>query len=253
MFDENFRKDPNIIQLAPKVLLYKNFINGDLLNKINDLLKKHHHEHSLDHEINWYSDRVTKIFFETLEIWEKASDFIYPELVMHPQGYFLISQVGDSGMFVHCDAPGEPHENCGSNCSVCDINKSELISGDFWDTCCRLHYGIIIYFGDFEGGEIFYPNISKDGKYVEDPELFLYEKLTVKVSPGDMVIHGAHKDYAHGTMPVTRGVRYAFSNFALPRYANPGTFYNYKSKEYLEQIEEVKKSKDLSEWVKPIK
>ena len=104
MFDENFRKDPNLIHLAPKVMLYKNFINSDLLNKINNLVKEYEHQPVNTHVINWYEGRITPLFFELLEVWEKASEFIHPELVMHPQGYFLITRVGDSGMFSHADA-----------------------------------------------------------------------------------------------------------------------------------------------------
>lgn len=251
MFNEQFRKNPNIIQLAPKLFIYKNFINGDLLEKINNICKGHIKDVPISHNIDWYQNRTTSLVFDLLEVWEQASELIYPDLVMHPQASMLISRPGDGGMFTHADAPGQPHEDCGPVCGTCEIASAKLISEDRWNTCCRLHYGLVIYFGDWSGGEIFYDHINKDGEYVsEEIVLSEDEKLTIKPENGDLVIHGAHGDYAHGTKEVTDGVRFAFSNFVLPAHTNPGTFYNYKTKEYLDQIEEVKKKKDIKLWLK---
>lgn len=256
MFNESFRKNPNIEQVAPKVFIYKNFITGDLLEKINKILIDNETESpKIDHNIDWYSSRATRSVPELHEVWEKASDLIYPELSMHPQLSVLRTKVGDEGMFAHSDAPGSPHENCGPICGTCEIASQVLIAPDMWNTCCRLHYGLIVYFGDFEGGEIYYPNINKNGEYVGNAEPFNNgEELLVKPGNGDLVIHGAHGDYYHGTKPITKGIRFAFSNFVLPSHTNPGTFYNYKTKEYFNQIDFIKQdpSNRWNDWVKTV-
>lgn len=248
MFQESFRKDPNITQLAPKLFIYKNFITGDLLKKINTVLENHIDSPTIDHNVDWYNSRITRIVPEIHEVWEKASELIYPELCMHPQLTLLRAKVGESGMYHHADAPGKPHEDCGPICGTCDIASKNLISPDFWNTCCRLHYGLIVYFGDFEGGEVYYPNINLKGEFVGDFIPFSKnEEFKVKPENGDLIIHGAHSDYCHGTKPITKGIRFAYSNFVLPSYANPGTFYSYKTKEYIEQIKLIKKQINLEE------
>lgn len=250
MFNESFRKNPNIKEIAPKIFIYKNFIDGELLNKINALSEKFINSPKVNHNIDWYHSRTTPVVYDLLEVWEKASELIYPELVMHPQASMLISRTGDDGMFIHSDAPGEPHEDCGSICGTCDISGANLVSEDVWNTCCRLHYGLVVYFGNWEGGEIFYPHVNKNGEWIGNNQPYdNNEELKIKPENGDLVIHGSHNDYAHGTLPVTKGTRFAFSNFVLPAHTNPGTFYNYKTKEYFEQIEKTKEKKDLSYWM----
>lgn len=251
MFEESFRKNPNIEQIAPKLFVYRNFINGDLLKKINSILEKQVDTPLVDHNVDWYNDRFTRLVPEMHEVWELASELIYPELVMHPQLVLLRAQVGDPGMFYHADAPGKPHEDCGPICGTCDIAKRCLISPDRWDTCCRLHYGLIVYFGDFEGGEVYYPKFNSKAENIGDISPFINNnELRVKPNNGDLIIHGSHGDYTHGTKEITSGVRFAYSNFVLPAHTNPGTFYNYKTPEYQNQINYIKEDPDnrWSSW-----
>jgi len=247
MYDESFRKNPNIEQLAPKLFIYRNFIKGDLLNKINSILKPHINSPKISHNVDWYENRMTTFIPEIHEVWELASELIYPELSMHPQLCLIRAKVGDSGMYHHADAPGKPHEDCGPICGTCDIASSVLISPDRWQTCCRLHYGLIVYFGDFEGGEVYYPNFNKNAEFIGNfSSLEKGEELRVKPGNGDLIIHGAHSDYCHGTKEITSGMRFSFSNFVIPSHTNPGTFYNYKTKEYYDQIKHIKESpKDI--------
>jgi hypothetical protein len=249
-----FTDNPNIEQIAPKIWIYKNFISGDLLEKIESTVKNSAGgAKSIDHNLEWYNSRSTDTIYELLEVWEMASELIYPELVMHPQSYLLVSRPDQEGMFIHSDAPGEPHENCGPVCGVCDIESAKLISEDRWNTCCRLHYGLVIYFGEFEGGEIFYPHVNNNGEWVgASKPIDEGNELRIKPGRGDLVIHGAHNDYAHGVDAVSSGVRFAFSNFVLPASSNPGTFYGYKTDEYNAQIKRAKETKSLKEWMTPI-
>lgn len=258
MYQESFRKNPNIEQIAPKLFIYRKFINGDLLKKINSTLKKHMNGPIVDHNVDWYNSRFTTIVPQMHEVWEKASELIYPELSMHPQLCLLRAKVGEPGMFFHSDAPGAPHEDCGPSCATCDITSRLLISSDVWNTCCRLHYGLIVYFGDFKGGEVYYPNFNRNAEWVGDFKPYHNkEELLVKPENGDLIIHGSHNDYCHGVKEITSGIRFAFSNFVIPSHTNPGTFFNYKSKEYNDQINKIKSNHSepleaWSTWCRPV-
>ena len=140
-----------------------------------------------------------------------------PEFVVHPLLSMLEFGVGTK-MEPHCDSPGEGHVD-------------DLTVPDVWSTCCLLSWGVCGYFGDFEGGEIYYPN----------------QNIEIAVRPGDLVIHGALADCLHGVKEVTKGTRYVYSNFSLRPEKNPGTFPNYKTPEYYEAI------KDLGKWNVPLK
>ena len=53
-----------------------------------------------------------------------------------------------------------------------------------------------LYFNNFEGGELYYPN----------------QNIIYKPKAGELVIHGSHDECAHGVKPVKSEVRYSYSN-----------------------------------------
>lgn len=220
------------------VFVFKNFFSEDQCKLVEDFLSdkydKGAHEDTL---MSWYAKRVTPPIPGIIDIWEALSELIYPEFVIHPAITALaISAPDDEGMFAHSDSPGK---------NMCNM----LTQVDIWKTCCELDYGLIAYFGNFEGGEIYYTNINPDGTKRETEG---GEVLTYKPERGDVVIHGAFNPHTHGVRPVTSGVRYAFSNFVLKPEANPGTFYNYKTPEYYAQIGDKSKER-IKDWSTPLK
>jgi hypothetical protein len=61
-----------------------------------------------------------------------------------------------------------------------------------------IEYGVIIYLNDdFEGGELFYPNLN-----------YLYQPKA-----GDIIIHPATEEYTHEVYPVISGDRYTLTTF----------------------------------------
>lgn len=208
-----FQDDPNIIELDEKIFWYKNFISKDQVDLINSktpgmFLGNH-----------WFSEiefKVTECIPELVDVWEKISELLYPEYVIHPMAGMLYFGPGTQ-MQPHCDSPGE------------DMSE-ELTVPDLWSTCCLLSWGVCVYFGEFTGGEIYYPN----------------QNIEIPVQPGDLVIHGAHKSHEHGVRPIKTGVRYSFSNFSLKTEKNPGSFYNYGTEEHKER------QKDINKWLQPL-
>lgn len=224
------------------VFIFKGFYTDEECKIVEEALKDYKFDEDyMQTLISWYAKRVSPPIEGLHDLWEKASELLYPEYVIHPQNNVLIINADmNEGMFTHSDSPGK------GECS-------RLSQVDVWKTCCELDYGLVAYFGDFDGGEIFYVNIDKDGN--RNPGVLPENVLQIKPERGDLVIHGAFDPHAHGVRPVTRGTRYAFSNFVLKAEDNPGTFYNYKTPEYYEQI----KSKELGfkdfvyTWMKPLK
>lgn len=227
------REDCTVVSFFPDdygtpsgVFLFKGFYTDEECKIIEDALKDYKYDQKYkDTLISWYADKLSPPIEGIHKIWVKASEMLYPEYVMHPQSTCLIiNENMKQGMFTHSDSPGK------GECH-------RLSQVDVWKTCCELDFGLVAYFGDFEGGEIFYPNIKKDGtKKGENEEA---EILEIKPERGDLVVHGAFDPHAHGVKIVTKGTRYAYANFILKAEDNPGTFYNYKSPEYEAQMKDA--------------
>lgn len=219
-----FYDNPKFTKLADKVFVYKNFVSKEQLDQINQIVNDFKKDKFSIHQdwakIEWYKDKTTPLIPQLVDVWNAASELIAPEYIIHPNLSLQVIRPGDGGMFLHQDSPGEGMEE-------------ELTQIDRWNTCCIIHYGLVVYFGEFTGGETYYPRLN----------------LEYAVQPGDLVIHGAHSDCEHGVKEVISGVRYAYSNFMLPIEKNPGTFPNYGTKEDLER----KKQSLIRVWNVPIK
>jgi hypothetical protein len=208
-----FTDNPNLIKLDEKIFWYKNFLSKEEVDRINNIVK----DTSLgDHWFEEIEFKVTPTIPELMDTWNKVSEFLQPTHVIHPLLSMIYFGEGKQ-MLPHCDSPGEDH-------------AEELTVPDVWSTCCLLDYGVITYFGEFTGGELYYPN----------------QDIVIPVQPGDLVIHGALKSHSHGVKPVTSGMRYAYSNFSVKAEKNPGTFYNYGTPE------NEARQKDFHDWCNPL-
>jgi hypothetical protein len=221
------------------IFLFKNFIPEELLQKLEKSVNiKKNPKEIQENLIDWYADKVVVDVDGSFDLWELISELLYPTWVIHPQTSVLRITPEHEGMFVHADSPGK------GQCH-------RLSQIDTWRTCCELDYGLVAYFGNFEGGEIHYPNLNSDGTPHKDNEDGDGKGFEYSPNRGDLVIHSAFYPYEHGVKPITSGMRYAFAVFSLKAADNPGTFYNYKSKEYLEQIGN-KNRINIMKWTKPI-
>lgn len=208
-----FYDDPNIIKLDKDIFWYKNFVSDKQVEIIN---KKTSEMELSNHWFDEIEFKVTPPMVELIPVWNKLSEFIAPEYVVHPLASMIYFAEGKK-MLPHCDSPGE------------EMNE-ELTVPDVWGTCCLLSWGACIYFGDFTGGEIYYPN----------------QEIEIPVQPGDLVIHCALKCHEHGVREVKSGTRYTYSNFSLKAEKNPGSFYNYGTKE------NILRQKVLGAWLQPL-
>jgi hypothetical protein len=216
-----FFENKNVKKIHDKIFYYPNFISLKKVKEINDAMKKYSLDkiRAMDNPdpIDWYKGKISPVIPELMEVWEEINIFLSPEYIVHPQLHLQVIHPGDNGMFLHSDSPGEHNEDM-------------LTQNDKWNTCCIIHYGLVVYFGEFEGGENYYPK----------------QNIEFKVNPGDMVIHGAHDDTMHGVREVTSGYRYAYANFVLPKEKNPGSFYAYDTEAH------EKRKNNLELWLTPL-
>jgi hypothetical protein len=235
---------PHVDEYGTKsgIFIIKGAVPQELIEKIESGLKALPEQPPLYKEglISWYEEKMSDGVDGTHELWEIISEILSPEWVIHPSNNYLTIKPGNNGMFIHSDSPGKDQ---------CHL----LSQTDVWSTCCIIDYGVCTYFGDYEGGAIFYPHINPDGTikgesdYDKDGECFEYTP-----EKGDIVIHSAFKPYEHGVREVTSGIRYCFSNFSLKAIDNPGTFYNYGTKEYIDQIG-TKTPEEIKNWMVVLK
>lgn len=210
---------PNLQRLDEKLYYIPNFISKEEVDYINKLLKERE-DKSTRHPFGELNYGVTGSLVELFPVWEKVSELLSPQYVVHPLLSMLHYKEGAS-MEPHWDSPGEGHHE-------------DLTLPDVWSTCCILEFGVCVYFGEFTGGEVFYPK----------------QDILLAVQPGDLVIHGALEDYAHGVKPVLSGSRYTYSNFCLEAVKNPGTFYNYGTEEY--KLQTMDRSRIEETWLDPL-
>jgi len=223
------------------IFLFKNVLPEKLMQSMEEELASFDSSEFKYTEglIPWYEDKVSGRPTQLHEMWEFLSELIGPEYVIHPSQSLIKVKPGDGGMFIHSDSPGK---------GQCHL----LSQDDKWSTCCIIDFGLVAYVGTWEGGALFYPNLNSEGKEWagKEPEPDKCFEYTPK--RGDVVLHSAFHPFEHGVREVTDGIRYAFSNFSLPAADNIGTFYNYGTPEYIEQIGD--KGHDAIEtWITPLK
>jgi hypothetical protein len=226
--------------LPSGIFLFKNFIPEELMLDLEKEIESQEYRDTLRYSstlISWYANKMTPRPKRLLDFWELISELLYPTWVIHPSQSILNVRPGDGGMFCHSDSPGK------GECH-------RLSQGDKFDTCCVLDYGLVAYFGNFTGGAVYYPMINPDSTPITNG-IYGGECFEYQPERGDLIIHSAFDPYAHGVREVESGVRYAFSNFVLKAEDNPGTFYNYKTKEYYDQIGDRSEER-IDNWMMPL-
>ena len=66
-------------------------------------------------------------------------------------------------------------------------------------------WGLVVYFNEFEGGEIYYP----------------HQNIEYKPNAGDLIVHSAEENCLHGVKPVKSTVRYSHSNHLFEKIKIP--------------------------------
>lgn len=178
MFDKtNFEK------LGEDVYVYHNFATEDECNRITYYC-------GLIKESDW-NDRVSHQYSEIsittiLEIQKRLNLILNDNIFLHDNNSVVRMQKGQSWS-LHAD-----------NHDFLELRKKSLLykEGDVFNFEQNTLYGLIIYFNDFEGGEVYYPN----------------QNIEYKPKRGDLLIHSAEEHCLHGVKEVKSEVRYSHSS-----------------------------------------
>lgn len=171
-----FRDNPNIEQIHEYLFIYKNFLDKDTINKYTTALN------ALSEE-DWHQPNA-------LGYWEdKAS----PEIIgddIHKPVMGLLAPI-----FWTYRVPSFYRLKQGD---LAPLQTPDLYYGENGQRIIG-HYKLALYLGEFEGGEICFPDIT-----------FEY-----KPNPGDLVIFKIHPHLNHFTKPVISGNRYVYADLAI--------------------------------------
>lgn len=180
-----FANNNNIVQLREYIFLYKNFLDHSVLNKYTEMLKN-------ISEKEWSKENNKDQFWNNKVSLEIIEDDIHlPILHLLAPNFWLFRNTS----FVRLKT-GES-SSISSHRSYFAENDQRIIG----------HYKLALYLGDFEGGEICFPD----------------QGIEYKPEPNDLLLFKIHKDYNHYTKEVKSGTRYAYQDISIynPTYFMP--------------------------------
>lgn len=173
-------------EISEDIFIYKNFLGYEECNEIVEYLDQLN-------ESDWVLDRPGYSFYkrtERLDVISKVRDKIVSIL---PDALNL--GVCASAVRMKKGAYWEIHSD------VHDFFEIEKLANSYVEGQPYLEkelsvYGTVVYFNNFEGGEIYYPN----------------QGIIYKPSPGDLVIHSSSDKCLHGVKPLVSEKRYSYAN-----------------------------------------
>lgn len=180
-----FYDDPKFEKIGQDIYVYKNFISKQEIDSIMAFVE--------DNPDLWANNDPNKP--------QERSSSEIPQLKNISS---RLNKIVGRGHFVKQNASmirllkGDDWQIHSDNHNSINIRKlaKMLKNGEDFSYANNNIYGIVLYFNEFEGGEIFYP--TQDVEY--------------KPKAGDLVIHSSDEHCEHGVKPVLSEVRYSYSN-----------------------------------------
>jgi hypothetical protein len=180
MFNDKFTK------IGDEIYVYKNFVSKEELEEINSLILSLNESdwYEENKDIKWMLRTENKKILEPIR--ERIVSVVDSELTVGSNTVFVKMKKGYSWGV---------HEDDYEFRDVIEKSKNYK-DGDPFDIVDVSVYGIVIYFNNFDGGQLYYPE----------------QNLEYKPEPGDMVIHGSGFNCRHGVREILSDVRYSHSN-----------------------------------------
>jgi hypothetical protein len=179
---ENFKK------LGDDIYVYKNFISKEeckqVTNYLDDIPKS-----------EWILGEGD--FLNTIDYIKKLEmiQFVKDKMINFlPEKLFLGENLFTCRMNYGCS--WAEHADI-HNFFEIEQDSLNYIDGNPYEEKQLSVYGTIVYFNDFEGGELYYPT----------------QNIIYKPEPGDLVIHGSSSKCMHGVKKVKSEKRYSHSNY----------------------------------------
>lgn len=189
------RKDKNYFQVEENIHVIKNFLSEEECGWFMSLVKESEEDKwNSDSGRGWWDKRIFFFNEETKKnkIIKDVTDRLRylisdDQNLQMREGLTAIHRLrpGEE-MFVHCDNPID------ENYEIKDEHRQHVNLG--------LQYAVVLYINDFEGGELYYPNI----------------KIKYKPEKGDAVWHPGVGKYLHTVLPVSgENTRYITTTYAI--------------------------------------
>lgn len=177
------------IKLSDQIFLFKNFISNEHAKTLHEIADSLPEDAWLkDSPEEWFNDKFSNSGSSELNLLHQTiSELVSPNYEPLPLNKFGRLKTGQ-GMYEHADSPGED-------------KKEEVTAGDPYGSCHIVKYGVILYFSNCEGGEVYYPNLN----------------IEYKPEPGDLLIHSSDEKHTHGVKEVKSGIRYIYPNFIIEK------------------------------------
>lgn len=171
-----FRNNTNIEEIHEYLFVYKNFLKKETINKYTKILNSFSEEQwNYENADGYWAGKVSPEIIEE-DIHQPILDLISPIFETYKiKNFYRLTE----GQFAELQKPDQYYGE----------NGQRIIG----------HYKIALYLGEFEGGEICFPDIE-----------FKY-----KPNPGDLILFKIHPFLDHFTKPVLSGNRYVYADLAI--------------------------------------
>lgn len=173
-------------QIGNQIYVYKNFVSENDCKNIVDLLESFS-------EDKWVVDREDMILHRRTEPLQEILDVRSKLESLIPDGLYL--GLASTATRLLKGASWGEHSDVHDFAEIEKIANAYLEGTPYEEKELSV-YGVVIYFNNFKGGEIYYPT----------------QDIVYAPKPGDLVIHSSSPLCLHGVKPVLSEKRYSYSN-----------------------------------------
>jgi hypothetical protein len=178
--------DKGFEALGEEIYVYRNFLSEEEVKFYKALIDNKVNNNKWEPGVGgFFKNKITENIPEFEDIRSKVIALIGPEYKFGPNISATCLREGDE-WGVHADA----HDFMEIRAKSATVKE-----GDEYVLVDDSKYGTVIYFNEFEGGSLYYPE----------------QNITYHPNPGDLVMHSSEEICKHGVSTVTSGPRYGFS------------------------------------------
>ena len=171
-------KHPNLEEVIPGIYIISDFISQDQVKEVMDFLKANKDNKFIVDEKSPNSKEIANRLVDIKDADLSIANIDFSPLfddLYSPLPIMNIMKYEIGDLF-------HPHHDSSEYCPI------------------ESDWGLVLYINDdYEGGELYYPE----------------KNITYVPQSGDLVIHGATKEFTHGTTPIISGTKYVATSFAF--------------------------------------
>jgi len=177
----SYPKHPDLEEVIPGIYIISDFISQDQVKEIMDFLRDNKNTIKIDDKTHAGKSKKDRIIDITSKV--KGEGLSILDIDFNPLFDNLYSALPITHIMKY--EVGDvfpPHQDSSIQCPI------------------ESDWGLVLYINDdFEGGDLYYPE----------------KNITYVPKSGDLVIHGATKEFSHGTTPIVSGTKYVATSFAF--------------------------------------